>query len=270
MKGVFKMEKNVKMIEYLAGEPNKLANQITETIGPIIASGGNTLKDIGYIGSMITAKPDTGEVSVDLYFSPELAFIEEKNEFNDKKVLRLRAALENLENYAFVGSILKVVSIETKSFIPIHRIRNSQIEFAYNDLKRQTIRKKNKHTDTVLVVHGNPMILMAAVHNINLFDPNYRVDFEMDAMSGFRKAGDDNFYPVTIRVYQSTDSRDPYRPDEAIPYLKQLVKKNKERHERQNESGSKIQKKFKKEFKENPELREADKNISFSAFSKKG
>ena len=264
------MEKNVKMIEYLAGEPNKLANQITETIGPIIASGGNTLKDIGYIGSMITAKPDTGEVSVDLYFSPELAFVEERDAFNNKNILRLRSTLEKLENYAFVGSVLNVVSIETKSFIPIHRIRNNQIEFAYNDLKRQIIRKKNKHTDTVLVIHCNPMLLMAAVHNINLFDPNYRVDFEMDAMSGFRKAGDDNSYPVTIRVYQSTDNRDPYRPDEAIPYLKQLAKRNQEQHKKQNEAGSKIQKKFKKEFKANPELREADKNISFSAFSKKG
>lgn len=184
-----------------------------------------TLAQLGYL-HMNSVCFVNDEVQAKIYFAPELAIVQTPG-FGGRLVNKPSPLFAAFQNWLFVGSVEGAIEYDTAT-VPKYNIiiddsRTASIYLAHN--------KKVFEDHEVVVLRCNPMILMAAICDINPADPSFTVTYETIGKSDKDKdnptgaqimisSGVNKEFPVRITVTNSSgNGTTGYDPDMAVPCL---------------------------------------------------
>ena len=224
----------VNSIEY---EPNgtdhRLQRRITELLDRIAQNEGKwTLAEMGYLHmNTVNYNAETGAVNLKVYFDVHYACRVKPDNVNGKKQLVPVNELNAFEKYLFVGPLTNAVSIE--------KIMAPKSKMVEDGQGRAAIRFKDDAKlveTTALVLNCNLPITMAALHDINLMDPQFQVKCTTVGRGGATKektiitSGKNRIIPVRVTVTAGQvvdDDGNPvgYDPSECQAYLLALREK---------------------------------------------
>lgn len=204
-----------------------LQERITQAVYSLCeARGVCTPAQLGYLHmANVTSTPYRG-VEVRLYFATELALDELKKK---KRTFVVNSDLNVFQNFFFVGPLTDVVSIE-KINCQKYKIRKDE-----DGIEELIIRDKlDTEERLVVVLHCNLDLVMATIHNINLKDPNFKVDVNVVNEDRKKKhqvmimGNVTDEHAVQVTVQMTEDSDEQYDENGAIPYLIKLRDKQNE------------------------------------------
>ena len=195
-----------------------------------------------------------GQIQVKVYFAPELATSTVGNAVNGNGRIVPHPALNVFNGYMFVGDLDKVISFETMT-IPMYEIERDnrdQLAICIKDGK-----KKVQEDAEVVVMHCNLALVLAAAHNVSLWDENFKV--EVETVGKTKKKDDDVVVMINAGAYQEFPVRvkfeysynaEVYDPDDAIPYLVSRMKKAQDAKSTKKKLADKVTEKAKDTAKE--------------------
>lgn len=218
-----------------------------------------TLAEMGYLHRVMVSYED-GKIRIRIYFHPELATYKEETA-NGQYVLKPIPELMIMNKYFFIvpdnGDATGIIGIE-KVLAPRGKVE-------YDELGRRALRLKRDGTDLkyqeAVYVECNLPITIAAVMNISLDDPSFKVTAETIGQPGQERNimidGKENSYPVWIHAAYTSPRHDDthvgYSTDDVIPYLTMLAecrersyKNTKKLTEKVSDTAKKKEKKEKK------------------------
>lgn len=233
-----------------AGSPdgNELKRDITKLLDQIVKENSKfTLAEMGYLHMNLISFCN-GQVNAKIYFAPELATQTETNGVNTNGKIVPHKALEVFQNYLYVGELKNAVTFES---MPVPRY-----DIERNERDQLTIRikdgKKINEDGEAVVLNCNLLLLIAAVLDVNLNDPNFDVKVETVGKSKKKdrdmaimiNAGAQQEFPVRITAqYTVIDNAGtaivPYEPDAAISFLMNRMKKMQEMKSTKNKLANK-------------------------------
>lgn len=198
-----------------------LQERITQAVYSLCEGRGVcTPAQLGYLHmANVTSTPYRG-VEVKLYFAAELALDELKKK---KRTFVVNSDLNVFQNFFFVGPLAEAVSIE-KINCQKYKIRKDE-----DGIEELIIRDKLDTEELfVAVLHCNLDLVMATIHNINLKDPNFKVEARVVNEDRKKKhqvmimgnVSDEHAVQVTVQMTEDSDEQ--YDENEAIPYLIKL------------------------------------------------
>lgn len=226
-----KINEAINQITYgAAGTDSSLQREISKFIISLMAADTDvTPGQIGYLGCMPVSA--NGKAFVKLYFIPKLSSSLRHDWETDEDVAIPIPALKCLENWLLVGNINDAVKLEKRTIreyrlvdmnVNGHTVR--EIEFtSKKDDNGNTIYKLLEDR-TVMSVYCNLDLVLAAINDLDLTDPSYKVSVKQVMKKPkasehvIVSATSDREYPINVTV--EYDSRyHGYSPDDAIPYL---------------------------------------------------
>lgn len=169
-------EENDSVVRTIEYEPNgtdhRLQRRITELLDRIVLEDGRcTLAELGYLHmNTLMYNRETGKIFLKIYFDLHYAGRVLKDTANDRKQIVPVDELNMFEKYLFVGPLGKAVSVE--------KIMAPKSKMVEDEKGRASLHFKDdaKFVETnALVLNCNLPIAMAAMHDVNLFDPNFSV-----------------------------------------------------------------------------------------------
>lgn len=222
------------VVNSITYEPNgvdhRLQRRITELLDRIALEEGKwTLAELGYLHiNTLLYDRETGRVNLKVYFDVHYAARVRKDPVTSKKQLLPVSELKAFENRLFYGPLMNVVSFET-----IMAPKSKMVE---DEMKRPSISFKDdaKFVETeCLVLNCNLPITMAAVHDINLTDPQFKVKCTTVGKGSKTKeksiltSGNRRFAPVQVTVTAGQLVDDDgnalgFDPDDCRAYLTAL------------------------------------------------
>ena len=232
-----KMENDevISTIEYdpSAGD-HKLQRRITELMDRLVQNDSRfTLAELGYLHmNTLLYDRETGRVNLKVYFDVHYSCRVVKDKTNSRRSIMPVDELNVFQNYLFVGPVVNAVTFETIMAPKTKKIEDEQ--------GRPSLSFKDdaKFVETeVLVLNCNLPVAMAAVHDIDLKDPLYKVRCTAIAKSGSNKesmvisSGNKKEIPVklTITVSGVTDddnSTSGFDTVDVKPFLVALRERN--------------------------------------------
>ena len=227
---------------------------ITDLMDRIIKENGKyTLAELGYLHMNLVSFCN-GQVQVKVYFAPELATSTVGNAVNGNGRIVPHPALNVFNGYMFVGDLDKVISFETMT-IPMYEIeRDNRDQLA---VRIKDGKKRVQEDAEVVVMHCNLALVLAAAHNVSLWDENFKV--EVETVGKTKKKDDDVVVMINAGAYQEFPVRvkfeygfnaEVYNPDDAIPYLVSRMKKSQEAKDTKKKLANKVTEKAKDTAKE--------------------
>ena len=235
----------VNSIEYAPnGTDHRLQRRITELLDSIAKENKQwTLAELGYLHiNTLLFDQETGQVQLKIYFDVHYAARLVSSKVNGKKELTPVDELNAFEKYLFVGPLTRAVTFE-KIMAP----KSKMIE---DEKKRASLRFKDdaKLVETdCLVLNCDLPITMAAMHDISLMDPQFKVSCSTVGAGGKDKkktiitSGAKRYVPLRVTVTAGNvidGDGEPagYDPEEAVPYLKA----SRERVQKANQNRDKL------------------------------
>jgi len=201
----------------------KMQDQMTEFLHKMFMRDGRyTLNEVGYL-HMTTLTVANGNVELYIYFHPSLACYYKNNQTTET---RIRDAFDILSGYLFVGDIRDVISRD-QAIVPAFKIRKDDL-----DKDALYVRSDDKYVNTqVLRIKCNLLLTFAAINNINLKDPNYKLSYNKvgsldDKKSQYIETENGMAeHPILAKCqYTADDQYAGYDPELAIPYLTTMAK----------------------------------------------
>ena len=156
-----------------AGIDHNLQSAITGLMHSIAVMNSEvTLAEMGYLNmNMVSFVED--HVEVKLYFIPNLATVTERAP-NGKPISHPNPKLNIFKDYMFVGDLEKAISFDTIT-VPKYNIDIDELGKPAIKIKSG---KKTEEDQEVLVLHCNLAVVLAAINNVDMMDPNFNVSFE--------------------------------------------------------------------------------------------
>lgn len=220
------------------GTTHDLQRDITELMHDIcIQDGDITLAELGYL-HMSSISYKNGGVICKVYFVPELA-MKSSREFNtNTKILVDKMSI--FQNYLFIGPAKDAVSFE--------EINTPKYTIVKDDLGKPAVSisdgKKIMEDHPVIALNCNLNVLMAAIVDTSVLDPEYKIhvesvgkgnetdkkkkkhesreqDEDLDRTSILISAGTRQEYPVKVSVSRTADESVPgFDPDEVPAWIR--------------------------------------------------
>lgn len=202
------------------GSDHTLQQEITMLMHTIAMKNGQyTLSELGYL-NMNTITYVEDHIEVKIFFAPELAVVAGKR-FNGSKSQMINPNLNMFNGILFVGNLEDAVSYENID-LPKYKI-------AKDSLGRMAVRvkeKKDTEDAEVVVMRCNLSLVLAAIYQVNLDDPDFKVRIE--TIGGKGKHNDEEIvmsvgakqeFPVRVTVEFNDDYATGYDSKAAVNYL---------------------------------------------------
>ena len=204
------------------GVSHDLQEAITSLMHRLVMEDGTTtLAELGYL-HMNSICFVNGGIEAKVYFAPELA-LESTTGFANYTKMVPNKKLNMFQNYLFVGNLEQAISYDT--------ITTPKYTIEKDDADRPAIYLRNKKTTEdkeVLVLHCNADMLLAAILDINMADPNFKIQYETIGKGDKNNAagqimitaGTKQEFPVRITVTSTMKTPDSdvagYDPEMAV------------------------------------------------------
>ena len=198
----------------------KLLHQLAMTADPKF-----TLAQLGYL-HMNSVCFVNGEIQAKLFFAPELAIVQVPG-FGGRLTNSPNPLFDTFQNWLYVGPAKGAIEYDTTT-VPKYSIETDDLGKPSISLTKG---KKVFEDHEVVVLRCNPMMLMAALCDINMSDPSFKVEYETIGKSDKDKdnptgaqimisAGVNKEFPVRIKVTSSYDEvYTGFDPEMPIPCL---------------------------------------------------
>lgn len=213
------------------GSDNTLQKMITHFLhNRICADGQYTLAELGYL-HMNTISYVEDHVEVKIYFHPGLA-TDKHTMKNGQEYRTPKKIFQLFQNYLFIGAVEDAITFDTIT-TPKFYVEKDENGRPALRIRRNT--KKVSADTNVLVLRCNLALTMAAIMNINLMNPHYKVEYETVGAANKKDrdahiiiSGNKQEYPVRVFVEHEVQSNEYYDPDVALPYIDSRIRINDE------------------------------------------
>lgn len=199
----------------------ELQKGITALMDRCVTRAANcTLGELGYLHRSSLVMSDDGQYHLRVFFDARYATRRDPN--NPSRRIPV-SGLADFKNYMFVGDIGRAIHIEV--------IAGPETEDFIDEASVHSLRVVDQDESldtTVLVLECNIQVAMAAMADVSLFDPAFRVIPKTDGNRADNPGAKivraiDREVPVTLTVeYTASDQVEPYDPKEAVPYLRAM------------------------------------------------
>lgn len=209
---------NLKTVEFgPCGSDNSIQSLITQALHEIVMKNGTlTLSEMGYLG-MNTVSFVEDHIEVKVFFASELSMIGTK-QINASKQYRVNPVFKVFQNVLFVGNLESAITFEIAQ-VPKYDIIEDEMGKASVKIK-----KKMENNVEVTVMHCNLGLMLAAILNHDVADPNFSIKAET---LGSNTADEDHIiiqmgtkkeFPVRITVTYDP-AYTPFKVDSVYQYL---------------------------------------------------
>lgn len=234
----------MKKIEYEnLSKSKQFQEEVTNLLADLSTQYGVTLAELGYL-HMNSILYNGRSLEMAVYFLPELA-CETRTLPNGSQVSTPKAFFNALSGYFYYGELKNNCGLVSMS-IPRYKVKTNDDGHKYLMVKD----KLDEREEEVMAIYCNVDMVMAAIHDISLMTPGYRISYNSIGSTKKKRpimiSASSDMYPIDLSVEWDDSDSGCYDVREVGEYFEYIISNKKEKKKAEGKIAKKASSKSKK------------------------